>query len=138
MKKGFYTNSFHVDVDSLISGFDKIDKEAPFHLLSNGGCITYIELGEVPIGNHMALEEYVNYALNAGIHYLGFNFPLDICHMCGSRGIFDKCDECGSDNIKKIRRVSGYLEILDQFTNGKYLEAKKRDVNYYDNSHRRS
>ncbi|TKZ35155.1 anaerobic ribonucleoside-triphosphate reductase [Brachyspira catarrhinii] len=138
LKKGFYTNSFHVDVDSLISGFDKIDKEAPFHLLSNGGCITYIELGEVPIGNHMALEEYINYALNAGIHYLGFNFPLDICNMCGSRGIFDKCDECGSDDIKKIRRVSGYLEILDQFTNGKYLEAKKRDVNYYDNSHRRS
>lgn len=137
LEKGFYTNSFHVNVDSLISGFDKIDKEAPFHMLSNGGCITYIELGEAPIGNSIALEEYINYAADAGIHYLGFNFPLDICNICGFTGLFDKCDKCGSDDIKRVRRVSGYLEILDQFTNGKYLEAKKRDVNYYDNSYRR-
>lgn len=136
--KGYYTNSFHVDVDSMLSGFEKISKEAPFHELANGGCITYIELGEAPIGNHEGLQEYVKYAIEKGVHYLGFNFPLDICNKCHSTGLLDKCYNCGSMDIKRIRRVSGYLEILDQFTKGKYLEANNRKLNYYDNSYRRS
>lgn len=129
--KGYYTNSFHVDVDSRISGFEKISKEAPFHELSNGGCITYIEIGEAPIGNSEGLEEYVNYSLENNINYLGFNFPLDFCNDCNNYGIFDKCPNCESNNIKRIRRVSGYLEVLDNFTNGKYNETNNRRLNHF-------
>lgn len=135
--KGYYTNSFHVNTDSMLSGFEKISKEAPFHILTNGGCITYIELGEAPIGNYEGLEEYVKYSIEKGVHYLGFNFPLDICNECNFTGLLDKCNNCGSVDIKRIRRVSGYLEILEEFTKGKYLEAKNRKLNYYDNSYRR-
>ena len=133
LDKGYYTNSFHVDVDSQISGFDKIYKESKFHELSNGGCITYIEIREAPVGNSEGLEEYVNYALENNTNYLGFNFPLDFCNDCNSVGIFDKCPNCDGNNIKRIRRVSGYLEVLDNFTNGKYNETCNRKLNYFNN-----
>ena len=129
MEKGFYTNSFHVEVDSGLSSFDKIEHEAPFHALNNGGCITYLELKEAPINNIEALHELIEHAYRNNIHYLGFNFDLDICKHCGNRGIFDACDECGSQEITRIRRVSGYLEIVDYFTSGKQQEAKTRTIN---------
>ena len=127
--KKFYTNSFHVDVDSGISAFDKIEKEAPFHSLCNGGCITYVELKEAPIGNGEGLFELIQCAENSGINYLGFNFDKDICQNCGEEGIFDNCENCGSKEIVRIRRVSGYLEILDYFTKGKKAEEKNRRKN---------
>ena len=128
-KKGFYTNSFHIDVDSNLPAFEKIAKEGPFHLLCNGGCITYVELGESPLGNTEGLSEYVDYAIKSGTHYLGFNFPLDICKACGYKGVFDTCPECGSDEITRIRRVSGYLEVLDYFVKGKKNEVRHRRKN---------
>ena len=79
------------------------------------------------------MEEYVNYALENNTNYLGFNFPLDFCNDCNSVGIFDKCPNCDGNNIKRIRRVSGYLEVLDNFTNGKYNETCNRKLNYFNN-----
>ena len=128
-EKGFYTNSFHIDVDSCIPAFEKISKEGPFHTICNGGCITYVELGESPIGNVEGLSEYVDCAIKSGTHYLGFNFPLDICRGCGNKGVFDSCPECGSHEITRIRRVSGYLEILDYFVSGKKHEVSHRRKN---------
>lgn len=128
-EKGFYTNSFHVNVDSDLIAFDKIQIEGPFHEICNGGCITYVELKEVPIGNDEGLREYVECAIKSGVHYLGFNFPKDVCDNCGTSGVFDICPVCGSKNITRIRRVSGYLEILDGFTNGKKNEVKTRKEN---------
>ncbi len=127
--KGYYTNSFHIDVDSGIPGYKKIQLEGLFHEICNGGCITYIELGEAPLGNEESLEEYINIAVTSGVHYLGFNFPKDVCNECGSTGVFDICPQCKSSNITRIRRVSGYLEILDGFTKGKKAEEKNRRTN---------
>lgn len=127
--KGFYTNSFHFDVDSGVTGFKKIQGEGIFHQYCNGGSITYVELKEAPIGNAEGLEEYVRYAVNSNVNYLGFNFPKDICKDCGASGVFDVCSECGSKNIIRIRRVSGYLEVLDGFTKGKKCEVKTRRAN---------
>lgn len=127
--KGYYTNSFHIDVDSKIPGFKKIQLEGLFHEYCNGGCITYIELGEAPLGNEESLEEYINIAVKSGVHYLGFNFPKDICNECLITGVFDNCPKCCSNDITRIRRVSGYLEILDGFTNGKKAEEKNRRKN---------
>ena len=127
--KGYYTNSFHIDVDSRLPGYKKIQLEGLFHELCNGGCITYIELGEAPLSNVEGLEEYINIAIKAGVHYLGFNYPKDVCNDCGFTGVFDDCPHCKSKNITRIRRVSGYLEILDGFTKGKKAEEKNRRSN---------
>ena len=128
-EKEFYTNSFHINVDSDLSAFRKIQLEGLFHEVCNGGCITYVELGEAPLGNDEGLLEYVEHAIKSGVHYLGFNFPKDVCNGCGASGVFDECSVCNSKDITRIRRVSGYLEILDGFTKGKKNEEKNRRAN---------
>lgn len=127
--KGFYTNSFHVNVDSGLSAFRKIEFEGMFHRYCNGGSITYVELGEAPLGNDEGLREYIDCAVRSGVHYLGFNFPKDVCAECGTEGVFDSCPFCGSGNVIRIRRVSGYLEVLDGFTEGKKNEERRRRKN---------
>ena len=128
-EKEFYTNSFHINVDSDLSAFRKIQLEGLFHEVCNGGCITYVELGEAPLGNDEGLLEYIEHAIKSGVHYLGFNFPKDVCNGCGTSGVFDECPVCKSKDITRIRRVSGYLEILDGFTKGKKNEERNRRAN---------
>ena len=129
LSKGYYTNSFHIDVDSKLPAYEKIRLEGAFHALSNGGCITYIELREAPLGNAIGMDELVEIAIDFGVHYLGFNFPQDVCSDCGTNGTFDLCPKCGSRKITHIRRVSGYLEVQDYFTSGKMHESKNRSEN---------
>ena len=129
LNKDFYTNSFHIDVDSRLPAYKKLEIEGPFHIYSNGGCISYVELSEAPFGNAEGLDELVEVAIKSGVHYLGFNFPKDVCSECGTSGTFDKCPLCGSHHITRIRRVSGYLEVQDFFTKGKINESKNRKAN---------
>ena len=129
LEKGYYTNSFHVEVDSGLTALEKIRMEGAFHRLCNGGCITYVELGEAPLGNAEGLMELIDCAIESGTHYLGFNFPRDICNDCEETGVFDECPRCGSKSITRIRRVSGYLEILDYFVSGKKNEVSHRRRN---------
>ena len=125
--KGYYTNSFHVPVFVEADYIQKIDFEAPYHALCNGGCITYVEMEEMPGNNVEATQEVVEYAYNSGCNYIGINFPLDNCNDCGYIGrIADKCPDCGSENIRRLRRVSGYLAEENRFTNGKRKEMKLR------------
>ena len=88
-----------------------------------------MELGEAPLGNTEGLAELVEIAVESGVRYLGFNFPKDVCRACGTTGLFDQCPSCKSSSITRIRRVSGYLEILDGFTSGKKAEEAKRSKN---------
>lgn len=127
--KGFYTNSFHVEVNSKMPAYKKFQMEGLFHTLCNGGSISYVELNEAPLGNDEGLDELLETAVESGVHYLGFNFPKDICNECHTSGVFDDCPHCHSKNITRIRRVSGYLEILDGFTDGKKNEVKTREAN---------
>ena len=129
LQKGYYTNSFHVDVDSKLPAYKKIEIEGPFHILANGGCISYIELSEAPIGNAAGMDELIEIAIKSGVHYMGFNFPQDVCKTCKTSGAFDVCPKCGSKEVTHIRRVSGYLEIQDFFTTGKANECKNRREN---------
>ena len=128
-EKGFYTNSFHVNVDSDLSIYEKLKFEGKFHCLCNGGSISYVELESSPIKNVKALLDIILASQEIGISYLGFNFPMDICENCGTQGTFERCTACGSNHIKRIRRVSGYLEELDYFTKGKKAEVERRKPN---------
>lgn len=128
-EKGYYTNSFHVVVDSLIHPFEKLAIEGPYHIHCNGGSITYVELGSAPLHNVEALYDMLQYAVKSGVSYLGFNYPLDICMSCNYAGTFDDCPSCHSSEVKRIRRVSGYLEDLLHFGKGKKLEEQRRQVN---------
>jgi ribonucleoside-triphosphate reductase len=126
-KKGFYTNSFHVPVELSVNYRDKIDMEGRFHRLCNGGSITYIELNEMPGINVEAVKEIVEYAYENDCNYIGINFPMDNCKVCGFIGrISDKCPCCHSVEIRRLRRVSGYLSEEKSFTSGKYKELKLR------------
>lgn len=129
VKKEFYTNSFHTEVDSGTSLWTKIKLEGKFHQLCNGGSISYVEFNDAPLDNLEALEDLIHYAAEQGVSYLGFNYPLDICLDCNTHGTFDTCTCCSSNHIKRIRRVSGYLEDLEYFTPGKIREVGYRLAN---------
>lgn len=132
--KGYYTNSFHVPVYVECDYIQKIDFEAPFHNLCNGGCITYIEMDEMPGNNVEATYEVIDYAYKAGCNYIGINFPLDNCNSCGFIGrIAGKCPKCESDNIRRLRRVSGYLAEENRFTMGKKKEMLLRKSHLQNN-----
>ncbi|MEE0516176.1 MAG: anaerobic ribonucleoside triphosphate reductase, partial [Emergencia sp.] len=87
--RDYYTNSFHVPVYYNIGAFDKIKKEAPFHELTNGGHISYIELDGDPLKNVDAFEKVVRCMKENGIGYGSINHPVDRDPVCGYTGIID-------------------------------------------------
>lgn len=124
--KGFYTNSFHVDVDAGLTPFEKLAFEGPFHTLCTGGSISYVEFSSALLENTQAIHDVVSAAQDHGVSYLGINFPLDVCKRCGQDGTFDQCPRCASSDVTRIRRVSGYLEDAAFFTDGKKAETAHR------------
>lgn len=120
LQDSYYTNSFHTPVRLKLGYRKKIELESAFHALCNGGSITYVELAEMPLHNVEAVQEIVEYAYQMNCNYFGINFPLDSCRRCGYTGrIHHICPHCQSDQIKRLRRVSGYLAEEDRFTTGK-------------------
>ena len=88
----YYTNSFHVPVYYPISCYEKINIEAPYHALTNGGHITYVELDGDPLNNLPAFEAIVRHMKESGIGYGSINHPVDRDPVCGYNGIISK--EC--------------------------------------------
>ncbi len=127
--RDFFTNSMHVPVWEEISPFDKIDIESQLTGYSSAGCITYVELEGGVKHNIDALEQIVNYAMDKDIPYFAVNVPNDTCMDCGFTGEFnDVCPVCGSDNIQRLRRVTGYLtgNYTTAFNKGKQQEVEMR------------
>lgn len=125
----YFTNSMHVPVWHKISPFEKIDIESELTGYSSGGCITYVELPSTVNHNIEALETLVNYAMDKDIPYFAINIPVDDCDSCGASGEFgETCPECGSNNIKRLRRVTGYLtgDYKSAFNVGKQHETDDR------------
>lgn len=131
--KGYYTNSYHVDVREEIDAFAKFDFESQFQAISSGGAISYVE---IPNMNHnlTALAEVVQYIYDH-IQYAEFNTKSDYCQVCGYDGeitINDnyewECPNCGNKDQTKMnvtRRTCGYLG--ENFWNeGKTKEIKAR------------
>lgn len=131
--KGYYINSYHVDVREEISAFDKFTFESQFQAISTGGCISYCEIPNV--GNNLAaLEEMVKFIYD-NIQYAEFNTKSDYCQKCGFDGeiiINDEghweCPQCGNQDKSSMnvtRRTCGYLG--ENFWNeGKTKEIKSR------------
>ena len=130
--RDYYTNSFHVPVYYPISAFEKINIEAPYHALTNGGHISYIELDGDPTENLDAFEAVIRHMKEAGIGYGSVNHPVDRDPVCGYNGIIgDRCPGCGREEgdvpFERIRRITGYLVgTLDRFNNGKRAEEHDR------------
>ena len=94
--RNYYTNSFHVPVYYPISAYDKIKIEAPYHALTNGGHISYVELDGDPMNNIDAFEKIVRCMKESGIGYGSINHPIDRDPVCGYSGIInDVCPRCG-------------------------------------------
>ncbi len=131
--KGYYTNSYHVDVREKIDAFSKFDFEASFQVISSGGAISYVEIPNMR-HNLEALEELVRYIYDH-IQYAEFNTKSDYCHVCGFDGeivinenLEWECPQCGNKDHAKMnvaRRTCGYLG--ENFWNvGKTKEINSR------------
>lgn len=132
--RDYYTNSFHVPVYYNISAFEKIRIEAPYHNLTNGGHISYIELDGDPTENLEAFEQVIRYMKECGIGYGSINHPVDRDPVCGHTGIIgETCPHCGRKEgdsgigFERIRRITGYLVgTVDRFNNAKKAEVYDR------------
>ena len=131
--KGYYTNSYHVDVREKINAFAKLKFESQFQKISTGGCISYVEIPNMG-KNLEALKTLVNFIYH-NINYAEFNTKCDCCLECGYEGELElednltwKCPQCGNTNTDRmniVRRTCGYLgENL--WNDGKTKEIKNR------------
>ncbi|WP_102867367.1 anaerobic ribonucleoside-triphosphate reductase [Pseudovibrio exalbescens] len=133
--KGYYTNSFHLDVEKKVSPYHKIMFEQPYPALASGGFICYGEFPNMQ-RNVEALEDVWDFSYEH-VPYYGTNTPIDECYDCGYTGEFTctskgfECPSCGNRNpgrVSVIRRVCGYLGNPDArpFNFGKQEEVKRR------------
>ena len=115
--KGYYTNSYHVDVREKIDLFSKFTFENQFQPISSGGCISYAEIPNMR-HNLRALAECVKFIYD-NIQYAEFNTKSDICGACGFHGEISvnsdgvwQCPQCGCTDHHRmtiVRRTCGYL-----------------------------
>ncbi|HBS59696.1 MAG TPA: anaerobic ribonucleoside-triphosphate reductase [Firmicutes bacterium] len=126
--KRYYTNSFHVPVDFPISVFDKVRIEGAYHKYTNAGHISYIEFSSPPVNNQEAIEAVLHHMKDSDMGYAGINFPIDFCTSCDYLGVIqDKtCPICGGTEIRRVRRITGYLSTVDRFNDAKLSELKGR------------
>jgi len=125
----YFTNSIHVPVWREISPIEKINIESQLTGYSSAGCITYVELEGSAKHNLDALESIIKYAMDKDVPYFAINVPNDLCLECGySDEMNDTCPQCGSDNIQRLRRVTGYLtgDYRTAFNPGKIAETEQR------------
>lgn len=131
--KGYYQNSFHVDVRKNMSPFEKWRVEAQYLPYTTGGAIDYVET-ETLLKNPDALESIVDAAVAAGIRYFGVNQPVSQCFECDYSGEFAAdvrgfyCPDCGErdeEKISVVRRVCGYL---GSFADRPVVEGKRKEI----------
>ena len=118
--RDYYTNSFHVPVYYPISAFEKLRREAPYHAMTNGGHIIYIELDGDPTQNLEAFEQVVRFMKECGIGYGSINHPVDRDPICGYTGIIgETCPRCGRKAgegvpLEKLHKLGLYKHLNAQ------------------------
>lgn len=133
--KGYYMNSYHVDVREEIGAFDKLIFESQYQPISSGGCISYIEIPNMA-HNIEALETLINYIYH-NIQYAEFNTKSDYCQACGwdreitlNDDLEWECPNCHNKDKSKmdiVRRTCGYLGS-NYWNKGKTAEIKDRVI----------
>ena len=135
--KGYYTNSHMMPFDVKTTLAHKLEVEAPFHELTNGGHIFYYKIDGDPRQNIDAVKKTVRAMYEAGIGYGTCTFEQDTCRECGYIGIIgNECPKChvkdNGHNVLRIRRITGYLvgrseqSIEESWGDGKLAELKRR------------
>jgi len=129
--KEYYTNSVHVPVNYVMSLYDKLDIEGQYHKYCDAGHIAYVELESPPGENYEAVEDIVRHMSEADVGYGGINYPIDECRSCGYSGVIDDCcPGCGGTDIRRIRRITGYLSTEERFNSAKLAELHDRKVHF--------
>ncbi len=115
--RDYYTNSFHVPVYYPIGALEKIRREAPYHALTNGGHISYVELDGDPVKNLEAFEQIVRCMKECGIGYGSINHPVDRDPVCGYSGVIGEiCPRCGRREGEAVS-VERLRELRRQYPN---------------------
>lgn len=133
--KGYYTNSFHLDVRKQVTPFEKIDFEADYPPLATGGNICYVEQPSL-IKNPDALEAIWDY-MHDRVPFSGVNTPISRCYKCNHEGDFDAdargfyCPQCGNRDPQQcevVERLCGYLGSVSMRKpiSGRVKEMKSR------------
>ena len=125
--KDYYTNSMHIPVNYSISFAEKLKLEGMYHKYCDAGHISYVELESPPGDNYEAVEEIVRQMSLSDIGYGGINYPIDECRGCGYSGIINtSCPICSGSDIRRIRRITGYLSTEERFNSAKHAELRDR------------
>ncbi|AUB31587.1 anaerobic ribonucleoside triphosphate reductase [Spiroplasma floricola] len=127
-ERDYFTNSNHVPVYYNISAAEKIKKEAEYHSLTLAGSISYVELDGEAKKNLHAILSIINAMRVYGTNYGSLNHPVDRCKECNYTSLIPfKCQMCGSEEISRTRRITGYLVgDLDGWNKGKQAEEAER------------
>ncbi len=130
--KVYYTNSNHVLVYYRCSPKHKAEVEAPYHALTGGGHIFYVEIDGDATHNPQAIMDIVDLMDKYDIGYSSVNHNRNRCMDCGYEDAAENltaCPKCGSDNIDKLQRISGYLVgTTDRWNNAKLAELRDRVI----------
>lgn len=128
--KGYYTNSYHIDVREEVNAFEKFEFESEFQPISSGGCISYVEIPNLE-KNQPVIEKLITYIYD-NVRYGEFNSKSDYCFACGFQGQIDlnkdnqwECPCCHNKDMKKMyvsRRTCGYLG------SNEWNEGKRKEI----------
>lgn len=131
--KQYYTNSFHIPVGYPLGVFEKISLEGPYHKYCNAGHISYVEMSSPPIKNPEAVEAIIKHMKASDMGYAAINFPVDYCTSCRVTGVInqDNCPRCESPEIRRVRRITGYLSTVDRFNDAKVSELNDRTIHKF-------
>lgn len=128
----YYTNSNHVPVYYKCSPRHKAQIEAPYHELTRGGHIFYVEIDGDATHNPQAIADIVDLMDKYNIGYCSVNHNRNRCMDCGyedARESLDECPKCHSRNIDKLQRITGYLVgTTDRWNKAKLAELNDRVV----------
>ena len=135
--RDYYTNSNHVPVYYKCSARHKAEIEAPYHNLTRGGHIFYVEIDGDATHNPQVIMSVVDMMDQLDMGYGSVNHNRNRCMDCGYENADDhleKCPKCGSTNIDKLQRITGYLVgTTDRWNSGKLAELNDR-VTHIDHS----
>ena len=128
--RDYYTNSNHVPVYYKCSARHKAEIEAPYHALTGGGHIFYVEIDGDATHNPQVIMSVVDMMDQLNMGYGSVNHNRNRCMDCGYENADDhleKCPKCGSTNIDKLQRITGYLVgTTDRWNSGKLAELNDR------------